>query len=59
MSGATRAGSIIAKLRAGFHISGLSQSARMGALVELTLHLGQRRQALYRARVLPYVTPED
>lgn len=48
---------IIAKLRAGFHVSGLSQSARMGTLVELTMHLSQERQAMYRDRVLPYATP--
>lgn len=46
---------IIAKLRAGFHVSGLSQSATMGALVELTLHLTERRKKMYRNRVLPYV----
>lgn len=50
---------IIAKLRAGFHVSGLSQSARMGTLVELTLNFSQERQALYRSRVLPYVTPAN
>ncbi len=49
----------IAKLRAGFHVSGLSQSARMGTLVELTLHISPDRQAMYRNRVLPYVTPAD
>lgn len=45
---------IIAKLREGFNISGLSQSARMGALVELTLHLTVQDEDLYRQRVLPY-----
>lgn len=45
---------IIAKLRAGFHVSGLMQSAHMGSLVELTLHLSQPRQDMYRRRVLPY-----
>jgi ribosomal protein S18 acetylase RimI-like enzyme len=49
---------IIAKLRAGFHISGLSQSAQMGSLVEMTLHLSEERYALFRKRVLPYVTPD-
>ena len=49
---------IIAKLRAGFHISGLSQSAQMGSLVELTLHLSEQRYALYRTRSLPYVPPD-
>lgn len=49
---------MIAKLRAGFHVSGLSHSAQMGTLVELTLHLSDAREALFRQRVLPYVTPE-
>lgn len=49
---------IIAKLRAGFHVSGLSQSAQMGTLVELTMHLFEKRQGLFRIRSLPYVTPE-
>ena len=49
---------IIAKLRRGFHISGLSQSAQMGTLVELTLHLFETRHALFRSRSLPYVTPD-
>jgi hypothetical protein len=49
---------IIAKLRAGFHVSGLSQSAQMGTLIELTMHLFEKRQGLFRIRSLPYVTPE-
>ncbi len=49
---------IIAKLRAGFHISGLSQSAHMGTLVELTLLFSEKRLGLLRARTLPYVTPD-
>lgn len=49
---------IIAKLRAGFHISGLSQSAQMGTLVELSLHFSEKRRALNRSRMLPYVTRE-
>lgn len=49
---------IIAKLRAGFHISGLSQSADMGTLVELIFHYSERRHELFRARSLPYVTPD-
>jgi len=49
---------IIAKLQVGFHISGLSQSAQMGTLVEMTLHFFPERQALFRARSLPYVTPD-
>jgi GNAT superfamily N-acetyltransferase len=48
---------IIAKLRAGYHVSGLSHSAQMGTLVELTRYFFAERQALLRARVLPYVTP--
>ena len=49
---------VIAKLRAGFNVSGLSQSAQMGMLVELTQHLSQMRQAMYVKRVLPYVAPD-
>lgn len=49
---------IIAKLRAGFNVSGLSQSAQMGTLVELTLHLSNKRENMFRQRVLPYTTPE-
>jgi hypothetical protein len=45
---------LIAKLREGFTISGMSQSARMGTLVELTLHLSREREVVYRRRVLPY-----
>ena len=49
---------LIAKLRAGFHVSGISQSAQMGTLVELTRYLSVKRQELYRKRVLPYVAPD-
>ncbi|HEX8406609.1 MAG TPA: GNAT family N-acetyltransferase [Duganella sp.] len=49
---------IIAKLRAGFNVSGLSNSAQMGTLVELTLHLSTAREVMFRKRVLPFVTPE-
>ncbi len=49
---------IIAKLRAGFHVSGLSQCARMGTLLELSLHFSEERRDMYRKRVLPYVTPD-
>lgn len=49
---------IIAKLQAGFNISGLSQSAHMGTLVEMICHLSPRRQELFRSRSLPYVTPD-
>lgn len=45
---------IIAKLRASFYISGLSQSAELGTLVELTLHLSAGREELFRRRVMPY-----
>jgi GNAT superfamily N-acetyltransferase len=46
---------IIAKLRQGFHVSGLSQSAQMGTLVELTCHLSAPRHELYRGRSIPFV----
>ena len=49
---------LIAKMRTGFIVSGLSQSAQMGTLVELTLHLSQKREDMYRNRVLPYVAPD-
>jgi hypothetical protein len=49
---------LIAKLRAGFHISGLSQSAQMGTLAELTFHFHKHRHELFRARVLPFVVPD-
>ena len=48
---------LIAKLRAGFHICGLSQGAQMGMLVELTFHLTPERLALFRERVIPHVAP--
>jgi GNAT superfamily N-acetyltransferase len=46
---------IITKLRFGFHVAGLSQSAQMGTLVELNFHLSQPRQALFRSRAIPFV----
>jgi len=46
---------IIAKLRFGFHISGLSQSAQMGTLVELSHHLSEPRQEMFRGRAIPFV----
>jgi hypothetical protein len=49
---------LIAKLRAGFHTSGLSQSAQMGTLVELTFHFHQQRLELFRTRALPFVVPD-
>jgi hypothetical protein len=49
---------IIAKLQVGFNISGLSQSAQMGTLVEMTCHLSPQRHDLFRVRSLPYVAPE-
>jgi len=49
---------IIAKLRAGFYVAGLSQSAQMGTLVELILHLSSKRGDMFRTRVLPYTTQE-
>jgi len=48
---------LIAKLRHGFHISGLSTSAQMGTLVELSLHLTPQRLALFRERAIPHVAP--
>lgn len=47
---------IIAKLSAGFHVSGLSQSAHMGTLVELIFHFSEKRKALFRSRSIPFVT---
>ncbi len=49
---------LIAKLHNGFHVSGLSQSAQMGALVELTCHLSPARSDLFRSRVIPFVGPD-
>lgn len=46
---------IITKLRFGFHVSGLSQSAQMGTLVELSHHLSPARQALFSDRAIPFV----
>lgn len=46
---------IIAKLRAGFNVSGLLQSAKLGTLVELTLHLSEKRKDMFHRRVLPFV----
>lgn len=48
---------IITKLRFGFHVSGLSQSAHMGTLVELSHHLSPQRQELFRSRAIPFVAP--
>jgi len=48
---------LIAKLQFGFQISGLSVSAEMGSLVELTYHLNPARQRVYRERVVPFVRP--
>lgn len=44
---------IINKLKAGFQITGLSHSARMGALVQLTYHHSKERQAIFRQRLMP------
>lgn len=49
---------LITKLRHGFHISGISHSAQMGALVELTCHFSASRHEMYRSRVIPY-TPQS
>lgn len=48
---------IIAKLGRGFHISGLSVSAQMGCLVELTHRVHAPRSELFRSRVVPLVEP--
>ena len=48
---------LIAKLKRGFQVSGLSSSAQMGTLVELTLHLSTQRQALWRSRAIPLMEP--
>ncbi len=50
---------IICKLKHGFRISGLSTSAQMGTLVELTLHISDERGALFESRVVPLVAPEQ
>lgn len=49
---------IICKLKRGFHITGLSASAQMGTLVELSLHLSPPRGELFTSRVIPLVTPQ-
>lgn len=49
---------IIAKLRAGFTICGLSQSSTPGTLVEMVLHLTPARDAMFRRRSMAYVQPE-
>jgi GNAT superfamily N-acetyltransferase len=46
---------IITKLRFGFHVSGLTQSAQMGTLVELSHHLSPPRAELFRSRAIPLV----
>ena len=48
---------LIAKLKRGFQVSGLSSSAQMGTLVELTLHLSMQREALWRSRAIPVMEP--
>jgi hypothetical protein len=46
---------LIAKLHHDFHITGISHSVQMGALVELTHHFSAGRQEMYQSRVIPYV----
>jgi len=48
---------LIAKLRFGFQISGLSMPAGMGSLVELSYHLNPARQKLYRQRAIAFGSP--
>lgn len=43
---------IIAKLKQGFHVTGLTVSAQMGALVEMTLHLNWVREQLFNTRYI-------
>jgi len=50
---------IACKLKRGFHIAGVSVSARMGMLVELLLHLSEPRYQLFRSRVIPLTPPGD
>jgi GNAT superfamily N-acetyltransferase len=45
---------IVAKLKSGFHLSGLSHSAQMGALAELSCYLSEDRLALLRSRTMPW-----
>ena len=49
---------IVCKLRRGFHISGLSASAKMGLMVELTRHLSVARGELFASRVIPLAGPD-
>lgn len=48
---------LLAKLAHGFQISGLTTSAQMGTLVELTLHLSPGRAAAFAQRVVPHASP--
>jgi GNAT superfamily N-acetyltransferase len=48
---------IICKLKHGFHIVGVSTSARMGSLAELALHLSSARESLFASRVIPWAAP--
>lgn len=48
---------IICKLKRGFQITGLSISAQMGTLVELTLHLSPSRKELFSTRSIPLIAP--
>lgn len=50
---------LIAKLRFGFHISGLSHSAQMGALAELTYHLSESRRSVLRSRIIPFTADSE
>ena len=49
---------IICKLKRNFHITGLSVSAQMGNLVELSLHMSLARDELFLSRVIPFVAPQ-
>lgn len=48
---------IICKLNRNFRITGLSVSAQMGNLVELSLHMSPARDELFSSRVMPLVAP--
>ena len=50
---------IIAKLRHGFHVTGLTVSAQMGALVEMTLHLTQAREQLFSSRFVVHMPSSE
>ena len=48
---------LIGKLKLGFQVSGLSTSAQLGLLVELTHHLSAERAEVFASRVIPFAFP--